>query len=172
MRPRFSGVNIDAVHKKRKPIRHLEFQHQCVAVQWARMQERRFPELRFLFAIPNAFGRKITPAQAGRYKAEGVRAGPPDLCLPLVIPGEAAGLWVEMKAPEQRTAKAGGLSESQLDFRTHLIAEGYEHHVCYDGQEAMDILKDYHARYREARRLDVPRGTDRHGIEDVRVGYK
>lgn len=152
MRRRTFGVNIDSAHRKsRAPIRHLEFQHQAAVIQWVRVQENRYPELRFLFAISNAFGRKITPAQAGRYKAEGVKSGPPDLCLPLVIGGSAAGLWIEMKSPEHRRTKGGGLSTPQLEFRTHLMSEGYEHHVCYDSREAITAIQHYHVRYLVAR---------------------
>jgi hypothetical protein len=142
-------------------MKHAEFIQQAQVFQWAAMQARTQRELCYLFAIPNAFGRKITPAQAGRYKAEGVRPGPPDICLPLTIPGQRAGLWIEMKAPERKKAKAGGLSDAQLLFRTHLIAEGYEYYVCYDSTEAIESIKDYLARYRTVRQLGDSRGTNR-----------
>lgn len=154
----------------RKPQRHLEHAHQCAVIQWAGMMEAKYPEIRFLFCVPNGLLGALTPAQRGRAKAEGYKAGPPDLFLPLVIPRECAGLWIEMKSPERRNEKSGGLSEAQLAFRVHLLAEGYEHHVCFDSQEAIDVLTEYLGRYRVARRRDVPRKTNRGGKEDGRLG--
>jgi hypothetical protein len=151
-------------------MNHSEYKEQCAVFQWARMMEPRWPALRFMFAIPNAFGRKITPAQAGRYKAEGVKAGPPDIFLPLVIPRQRAGLLIEMKNPTVKRAKGGGMSPAQLEFRIHMTAEGYEHHVCYDSAEAIAAITDYLERWKETRRIDVPRKTNRGGAEDVRAG--
>jgi hypothetical protein len=153
----------------RKPIRYIEHAHQCAVIQWARYIEKSHPEVKYLFAIPNGLLGKLTIPQRARAKAEGYKAGPPDLMLPLVIPGEFSGLWIEMKSPEERDVKGGGLTDSQNDFRTQLIAEGYEHKVCYGSQEAIEVLTAYLARYRTVRRFDVPRGANRKG-EERRAG--
>lgn len=63
------------------------------------------PEIHY-FAIPNQSNRHI--ANAAKMKAEGVRAGSPDLCF--MLPGGRVG-WLEMKAP------AGSLSPAQKYFR-------------------------------------------------------
>lgn len=151
-------------------MKYPEFDEQCAVFAWARLMEKRWPVLRFLFAIPNAYGRKITPQQAARYKAEGVKSGPPDIVLPLVIPRHRAGLWIEMKAPAMKRAKGGGMSPAQLEFRIHMIAEGYEHQVCYEATEAQAVILDYLERWKAERRIDVPRKTNRSGLEDVRTG--
>ena len=78
-----------------------EDQEQIALINWARMQEKKYPELRLLFHIPNGGSRG--KAEAGRFRAMGVRAGVPDLCLP-VPRGGKHGLFVEMK----RT-KGGGV---------------------------------------------------------------
>lgn len=141
---------MQALHgtRKRRPARYLEHQAQCAVFQWAKYLEKTYPELRFMFAIDNAFGRKVTPAQAGRLKAAGVRAGPPDICLPVVIPGVAAGLWIEMKS------EGGRLSEPQNDYREFLISQGYRHVVAFDPREAIfEITKylDEHQKVRNER---------------------
>lgn len=149
--------------------KYIEHQHQVAVFQWIRHMQARYPEFRFAFSIPNGLLGKLTPAQRARARAEGYRAGPSDIFWPLVIPRSRAGLWIEQKVPEKRSAKFGGLTDQQLEFRVHVIAEGYEHHVCYDCEETIAVIKDYHSRYREARRLDVPRKTNRTGAEDART---
>lgn len=139
-----------AVLRKRRPARYLEHKAQCAVFQWARFLEKQYPEVAFMFAIDNAFGRKVTPAQAGRLKASGVRAGPPDICLPVsiehIVDGyKSCGLWVEMKAP------TGTLSDSQKSYRDFLIDQGYEHVVAHDPREAMDAIKSYLERAAGAR---------------------
>lgn len=131
--------------RKRRPQRYLEHQSQCAVFQWAKYLEKTYPEIRFMFAIDNAFGRKVTPAQAGRLKAAGVRAGPPDICLPVVIPGVAAGLWIEMKSEN------GRLSESQVEYRDFLIGQGYRHMVAFDPREAIFEITKYLDEYQKAR---------------------
>ena len=49
--------------------------------QWARMQQGRWPELRLLYHIPNGGSRHRL--EAIHLKQQGVRAGVPDLCLPV-----------------------------------------------------------------------------------------
>lgn len=63
------------------------------------------PDIHY-FAIPNQSNRHI--ANAARMKAEGVRAGSPDMCF--LLPGGRVG-WLEMKAPN------GSLSPEQKLFR-------------------------------------------------------
>ena len=84
------------------PVRKLphptEHQEQCAVVQWAALQHGRYPELALLYAIPNA-GAGAQRGQAGKMKAEGVKPGVPDLCLP-VRRGKCSGLYIEMKRRE------------------------------------------------------------------------
>ena len=50
--------------------------------------------------MPN--GGKRNPAEAARFKAMGVKAGVPDLCLPVPMNGYA-GLYIEMKYSNNKT---------------------------------------------------------------------
>lgn len=93
-----------------------------------------YPELEWLFAIPNGGARH--PAVGKRMKDEGVKAGVWDIMLPVARNGYH-GLFIEMKYG------ANKLSEKQVEFEKHLIQEGYKTHIAYDWQEALEYLKKY-----------------------------
>ena len=112
-----------------------EDQEQIALVNWARMQEKRYPELRMLFHIPNGGSRG--KAEAGRFRAMGVRPGVPDLCLP-VPRGGKHGLFVEMK----RT-KGGRVSAEQQAWITALREQGYAAAVCRGWEEAARVILAY-----------------------------
>lgn len=81
--------------------------------QWARMQQGRWPELRLLYHIPNGGSRHRL--EAIHLKQQGVRAGVPDLCLPVARDG-CHGLYVEMKR-----SKGGRVSPEQV-----AVCQGWE----------------------------------------------
>lgn len=80
-----------------------EAQEQVTLFSWAAVQA--IPELALLYHIPNGGSRH--KAEAARLRAEGVRAGVPDLCLP-VPRGGFHGLYIELKR-----LRGGRLSEQQ-----------------------------------------------------------
>jgi hypothetical protein len=85
---------------RRKYSEHAE---QAALIRWVRLHEQIEPRLKLLYAIPNGEARS---ARAGaRLKAEGVRAGVPDLCLPVNC-RDLSALYIEMKAPGGRQSKA------------------------------------------------------------------
>lgn len=75
------------------PVPTESVEQQCL-FRWAAFQSGRFPELALLYHVPNGGSRK--KAEAGRFRAEGVKAGVPDLCLP-VARGGFHGLYIELK---------------------------------------------------------------------------
>ena len=88
-----------------------------------------------LFAIPNGGNRDaVTGAML---KAEGVRAGVPDLFLAVPRNG-FAGLFVELKKP-----KGGRVSRSQTDMLAALSASGYKTAVCHGWEGAMACIAGY-----------------------------
>jgi hypothetical protein len=99
------------------------------------------PELARLFAIHNqGHGDAI---RGGKAKAEGVKAGVPDIMLPVPswnYPGQIryCGLFIELKRP-----KVGVTSEKQSDWLDYLNEAGYRCHVCYGWCEAADAIRDY-----------------------------
>lgn len=86
------------------------------------------PEI-YYFAIPNQSNRHI--ANAARMKAEGVRAGSPDLCF-LLPAGRVA--WLEMKAPN------GTLSAAQREFCNRAQALGHLWAMARSVDEALPHL--------------------------------
>lgn len=118
-----------------RPLRndreHLE---QKALMEWVGLRRRAHPDLDLLYAIPN--GGHRNRRTAGRLKAEGVRSGVPDLCLP-VARGGAHGLYIEMKAP------GGRESDTQRWWRERLLAEGYWAVVCVGAESAIAALNSY-----------------------------
>jgi hypothetical protein len=92
------------------------------------------PELRLLFAIPN--GGLRDKRTAAKLKAEGVRAGVPDLFLPYPASGYH-GLFIEMKRPDGRT------SIEQDAWIQVLNLNGYLAVVCKGQDEAWNCLMGY-----------------------------
>lgn len=108
---------------------------QATLMSWAAMQKGKYPELELLFHIPN--GGRRNAAEAARFKAEGVKAGVPDLFLPVARNG-LHGLWIEMKRRE-----GGRVSEHQSEWIERLRVQGYAVEVCYGWQEASKVLTEY-----------------------------
>ena len=103
--------------------------------RWAEVARGKFPALDLLFHIPN--GGKRGKAEAARFKAEGVKAGVPDLFLP-VPRGKAHGLFIELKR-----RKGGRVSKEQAIWTISLQAQGYRAEVAKGWEEARDIIIEY-----------------------------
>jgi hypothetical protein len=91
------------------------------------------PEVHY-FAIPNQSNRHI--ANAAKMKAEGVRAGTPDLCFMLPA-GRVA--WLEMKA------EGGSLSTAQKWFRDLCGRLGHHWAMARSVDEALEKLTEWDA---------------------------
>lgn len=112
-----------------------EGQEQAILFSWAAMTAGRRPELRLLFHIPNGGERR--KSEAARFRAEGVKAGVPDLFLP-VARGRWHGLFVELKRQ-----KGGRVSEAQREWQEALTAQGYLARVAYGWKEAAALIEHY-----------------------------
>lgn len=99
------------------------------------MHESRLPELGMLFHTPNGGNRNVITAK--KLKAEGVKPGVPDLCLP-VPRGGYHGLFIEMKRQ-----KGGVVSPEQKAWLQALNALGYRAEVCKGAAEAWDVIREY-----------------------------
>lgn len=73
-----------------------EHAEQAAVIQWVDWHIPSYSELQLLYAVANGGHRH--KAVVGKLKAEGVRRGVPDLCLPVARSG-AHGLYLQMKAP-------------------------------------------------------------------------
>lgn len=100
------------------------------------------PELELLHAIPMGGKRHI--AVAKKLKAEGAKAGVPDVCLPVPRQGYH-GLYIENKWGRNTP------TESQQWWIDQLREQGFRVEVCYSCQAALDVLVDY---------LTLPGGDD------------
>lgn len=105
-------------------------------------------DLRWLFAIKNAgHGDAVRGARSA---AEGVKAGVPDVCLPVPVDLQASlgsvwfhGLYIELKRVAKETRKSGVISKSQIEWQTYLQLTGYRVQVCYGWEAARDCLLKY-----------------------------
>ena len=111
-----------------------EHQEQAMLITWARHTESHWPELALLHAVPNGGWRH--KATAGRLKAEGLKPGVPDLCLPVARHGYH-GLYLEMKS------KKGRLRPEQKWWLVRLNAQGYHAVVCKGFASAVDVITEY-----------------------------
>jgi len=102
--------------------------------RWAIYSSSTMPELDLLFHIPNGGKRDITTAK--RLKAEGVKAGVPDICLPCPK-GKYHGLYIELKTGKNKT------TETQDKWLTELSRQGYKTAVCYGWEKASEIITKY-----------------------------
>lgn len=87
-----------------------------------------------IYAIPNGGYRNAR--EAARLKAEGVRAGVPDLCVPVARP-PYHGLYIEMKVGKNKPSAA------QRDWIERLRFNGYRAAICYGSAEAIAEIEHY-----------------------------
>lgn len=87
-----------------------------------------------MFAIPNGGHRH--KAVARKMKAEGVKAGVPDIFLP-VSRGGYGGLFVEMKYGRNKP------SQKQLRWIDALAEQNFLAIVCYGFEDAKEQIIDY-----------------------------
>lgn len=112
-----------------------ESQEQQLLFEWAALSAGRWPELALMYHIPNGGSR--SKSEAGRFRAEGVKAGVPDICLP-VARGGYHGLYIELKR-----VKGGRVSTAQQGWIAALRDQGYCACVCKGWDEAAHIIKAY-----------------------------
>ena len=112
-----------------------EEQEQAAVIEWTVLMAKQYPELNLIMHIPNG-GLRSKP-EAVRFKKIGVKAGVPDLFLP-VARGGWHGLFIEMKRQ-----KGGRLSEEQAEWLKALEAEHYCAVVCAGAEEACDTIMNY-----------------------------
>lgn len=112
-----------------------EHTEQAALIDWAERLTPRLPELALLYAIPNA-GAGGQRGQGGKMKAEGVKRGVPDLCLP-VARGGFHGLYIELKDV------GGALLAEQKQWISYLRMGGYCAEVCVGTVAAAEAIERY-----------------------------
>ena len=107
---------------------------QVALFQWAELARIKYPELELMYHIPNEG--KRNPVTGARLKQAGLKAGVPDVCLP-VARGKYIGLYIEMKSGKNTT------TENQKKWLRALGAQGHYTAVCYGWEQAKDLIERY-----------------------------
>jgi len=116
-----------------------EHEEQKALFDWSLRAKATMPELSVMFAIPNGGHRHR--AVAAKLKAEGVKRGVPDICLPVARQG-FHGLFIELKKPKDSTP-AGKPTKQQVEWLSALGDEGYLAVMCVGWEAAKQTIVDY-----------------------------
>ena len=102
--------------------------------------DKPLPMLKWMHAIANGGSRGDTDLsrkiEGGKMKAEGVKKGVSDICLPFCN-GKFSGLYIEMKKEK------GVVSAEQKEFGEFVKSQHFCFEVCYSWFEAVAVLKQY-----------------------------
>lgn len=113
---------------------------QRAVIQWAALNLSTYPQLKWLFHIPNGgmYGNTKEDRQirGARMRAAGVKKGVFDLMLPYPV-GQWHGLFIEMKK------KGGKLSPEQVEFGNFIWNCNYFCVDCYTYIEAKEVIVNY-----------------------------
>jgi len=128
-----------------------EHDSQAALINWARLNENWIPELKTLYANPNAqkFGYASHAKKRNtivKLKKEGLKPGVPDLTLPIVAdhgPGIPGICYIELKYGDNKP------TESQEEMMKILANEGNWTFVCWDWIEAAKVLLRHIALHRQ-----------------------
>ena len=112
-----------------------EAEEQRIFFQWIEYSKGKHPELKYCYHIPNGGSRNRI--EAHNLKLEGVKAGVPDICLPVPC-GDYHGLYIELK----RT-KGGVVSDAQKEWIEMLNDRGYLAAVAKGATEAIKVISAY-----------------------------
>ena len=115
-------------------MRNLEASIQRAVVDYARKTNNKI--IGGIFHIPN--GEKRDKITAARLKKMGVKAGVPDLCIPIT---EGQIVWIELKTQK------GRVSKKQQEVIEWLQGLGHEVYVCYGYSEAVAVLDELIKRF-------------------------
>lgn len=112
-----------------------EAQEQEALFRWAAFSMAKYPELALLYHIPNEG--KRSGLTGYRLKAQGLRPGVPDICLP--VPSlHYTALYIELKRRE-----GGRVSDAQRGWIAALNRVGCRAVVCRGWDEARSEIERY-----------------------------
>lgn len=107
---------------------------QINVIMWANRNISTYPELKWLFHIPNGGSRN--KLEAVKLKQMGVKAGVSDLYLPFKR-GPYIGLFVEMKYGKNLKTK------NQKEFLADMTAADHYVATCYSARQAINVIEEY-----------------------------
>jgi len=115
-------------------VRDLEHVEGVALARWAERNRHVYPELKWLFHIPNGGARHR--AVAAKLKAEGVKKGGSDYLLPAPRSG-FCGLFIELKAGKNRPTK------EQKEFIDDMRAQGYRAEWRSGWEACRELIVEY-----------------------------
>jgi len=131
-----AGIVVTDLPRVTRVTSPSEHDEQVALFQWAAANEAAHPELTMIFAIPN--GGLRHPAVAAMLRQEGVKAGVPDICLP-VARGKWHGLFLELK----RCDHSNNTTDLQDGWIARLRQFNYCAVVAYGANEAIQAIMSY-----------------------------
>ena len=123
--------------KKKPNCTPKEEEEQKALINYCNYMASKYSGLDLIYAIPNGGSRNSIEAR--NLKLTGVKAGVPDLFLPVARKGKH-GLYIEMKRRE-----GGRLSNNQKWWLEKLSKQGYETAVCKGLDEAISVIELYYS---------------------------
>lgn len=126
-----------------------EENEQTCLFRWAEFAEVQYEELKLMYHVPNE-GKRSRIAGA-RLKAQGLKSGVPDVCLPTAH-GGYIGLYIEMKVKPNKP------TENQKQWLKKLREQGHLTAVCYSWEEAKQLIEQY-----IKLPLTIPKGDHKNG---------
>lgn len=111
-----------------------EHQIQSAFFKLVTLYEIKYPQLKLLFAVPNAAKRSM--ALAAMLKAEGMRSGIPDIMFPFANKSHN-GLALEFKSA------IGKPTANQSEYLSLLEKHNWQCHIVNDSEKALKILLTY-----------------------------
>jgi hypothetical protein len=123
---------VDQEEQKRSPKKNttpLEDFEQIVASVWLEKNNIIF------YHVPNGGSRN--PIEGAKFKRMGVKAGVPDVCIPIARKGYH-GLYIELKR-----VSGGVVSDTQRWWLNELKQQGYDTYVAKGAQDLINYVKNY-----------------------------
>ena len=117
-----------------KYAKRSEDTEQISVIEWAKWHKNTYPELKWLYHVPNGGSRN--KQEAVKLKQMGVKAGVSDLCLPYPK-GIYCGLFIEMKYGNNKQ------QDTQKEFLHDMVQAGHFVATCYSAEEAISVLEEY-----------------------------
>lgn len=118
-----------------KPPTPTESEEQKALFVWAAYNTGRHPELKWMYHVPNEGKRSVQ--RGAQMRAEGLKKGVPDVCLPVPRRGYGA-LYIEMKR-----VRGGRLTEEQKEWAQGLTGCGNLVKRCDGWEQAAETIEDY-----------------------------
>jgi hypothetical protein len=112
-----------------------EYEEQVTVFSWIDMMKIQKPELRLAHASLN--GARLTIGQAVKMKKAGMRAGVPDILIPIKR-GPHSGLFIELK-------RIGGKKPDpkQEEWLKALSEQGFDCKCCFGSEAAIRCIESY-----------------------------